>query len=613
MSGTTTWITDTVAELKLRQAQIINPQASVTMPVPNNTVPLTVPKGSGKQRTVWGKKLAAMTFGSHNDRHGNHNRNTPEGQEQAARLAAARQTIDEQITLGTAAAVTAPSSGGRQLSGNFFSAEGHNLRTDPQHAPDTTRPVVLFLSGSGGTAEEYGTNIAEFYQESGASMLAVNYGGYGGSTGGAPTEQSLLEDGQAMLKYLLDLGYTEDQIIIHGFSMGGAVAGVLQAHNEKQGMQLRGLMLDRPMVSVSGGVEAHGRDAVDEMTGNAVLRGMGRPVVKIASAFTRASTGSMSARKALTKNHSDTRVIVSGDEGRFAAQGDALRTKLQTRDPGRSVTGAASGVGHLKSDEMIAQNNTFMQAMIDTPPGATGPQVRFASGLSDVEKKSTRKLRERVATRVKDIETDVMRAEDEAGRVTVAINTSPKPLSSGAVGYVTARIPQIRNNVAQGFADVNEFAGILDATLDPITSNRIGTLRRRLRLLEKNLNAAAEAAGRAAVYGADAVAAEIDHAADMLGRYNAIPTPARTGNSFPEQELVASNVLFGKMSAAGVAFAGNDAQIVRDVRDAAGDIQMAIARARQPPPQPRVPVTRTNSGTALAQRRGRAKLTASLS
>jgi dienelactone hydrolase len=618
-----TWITDTVTELKLRTTAALAPQPSVVMPTQHNTPELTIPKASGKQRTIWGKKLAGMVFGSDADRHGNHDTTTTEGQEQAARLLAARAAIDEQITRGTAAKVSIPSKGGRQLDGNFFSAEGHNLRNANNNAPDTTRPVVLFLSGSGGTAEGYGTEIAEFYQESGASMLAVNFGGYGGSTGGAPTEQSLLEDGQAMLKHLLDLGYTEDQIIMHGFSMGGAVAGKLQAHNEKNGMKLRGLMLDRPMVSVSGGVQAHGYDAVDEATEDMpggvkpVLNTLGKGAVKVVSAITRQSTGTMSARKALTKKHSDTAVIVSGDQGRFAAQGAALRAKLQTRDPTRSVGGAASGAGHMEADPMIAQNDQAMLAMIATPPQGARPQVQFASGLSAAEKASTRKLRAAVNRRVQQIKDEVKRAEDDITRLQMLIATSATPLPANIANHVSSKVVQVRAAIAQVFTDTNEFARTLDPTLEPIASSDIANQRKKLRQIEKNLNAVAETAGVAPTYGADVIEAEVAHAIKMLSDYNAMPPVARTGTSYCEQQLIASTSLFAKMAnPGGVVFAGNDDQVVRDVRDAAGDIQMVIARARRAMPQPPQPQARTaltDSGAMKPKRKEREKLRASLS
>jgi len=46
----------------------------------------------------------------------------------------------------------------------------------------------------------------------------------GKSKGGKPTEKKVKEDGIIMFKYLMELGYTSEHIILYGASIGGIVA-----------------------------------------------------------------------------------------------------------------------------------------------------------------------------------------------------------------------------------------------------------------------------------------------------------------------------------------------------------------------------------------------------
>ena len=178
-----------------------------------------------------GKQLAGQLFGGPDDRTGRtleeidgkdvglHDQNS--------------QQIGAMWNDGTAAAVKIIGEGKRQLRGNFFSADGYNLKNNDNKV-DTSRPVVLLLTGSGGSAEEQGFDVAKFYTANGASVLSVNYAGFGGNA--APpddtSELSLQQDAQSMLQHLINLGYDPDKIIIHGYSMGAAVAAELQRANE---------------------------------------------------------------------------------------------------------------------------------------------------------------------------------------------------------------------------------------------------------------------------------------------------------------------------------------------------------------------------------------------
>lgn len=390
------WAADMMAELGLRQAQHGNAQP--TLATQTGGVALgNAPRGKGASTSWIGKKVADALFGDANDR-------SAIKPEIASRIGAQRSD-------GTAAAVAITSSNGNKLKGNFFSADNYNLKENAGPGgsvrPDTSRPVALFLSGSGGSAEDYGTDIAEFYQKSGASVLAANYGGFGGSTDASdaqsrPSEQSCYEDAAAMLQHLLDLGYTEDKIIIHGYSLGGAVAGKLEAEFAQQGRKFRGLMLDRPMVSATSGVK--GRMEFGKRT--------------LAAAITRKTVGKMSARKAILASDSDTPMVISTDEGRFADDGDALRNKLKGRraahqqsggsdaDAPRQATGARTNADHFKHDEMLSKNGTYLQDLIakDRSGATTSPPD---TGRTEMQKKSSLELRASIKAKIVDCSNDI--------------------------------------------------------------------------------------------------------------------------------------------------------------------------------------------------------------
>ena len=99
--------------------------------------------------------------------------------------------------------------------------------------------VVLFFSGSGGPAAEYAPQVIEPYLEMGAKVVTMDYRGYGnsetrnshGKKVGTPlSEKSLYQDGKAMLEYVMkNLKVKPENIILHGYSMGGAVASKVAA------------------------------------------------------------------------------------------------------------------------------------------------------------------------------------------------------------------------------------------------------------------------------------------------------------------------------------------------------------------------------------------------
>ncbi|BDU51447.1 alpha/beta hydrolase [Haliovirga abyssi] len=98
--------------------------------------------------------------------------------------------------------------------------------------------IVLFFHGNGGRIDK-GTQIemANFFYENGINFFAMEYRGYGQSSGFTTTEASTYEDAQYAYNYLLTIDsgkFKDGNIIIMGHSLGSAVAiDLATKENEK--------------------------------------------------------------------------------------------------------------------------------------------------------------------------------------------------------------------------------------------------------------------------------------------------------------------------------------------------------------------------------------------
>jgi fermentation-respiration switch protein FrsA (DUF1100 family) len=108
-------------------------------------------------------------------------------------------------------------------------------------APDA-KLATLHLHGNGGNITHRGLSARSIVQ-AGSSVLLLDYRGYGRSEG-SPSEKGLYRDAEAAYDWIAAQGYGPEQIVIHGESLGTAVAAYLATQRKS-----RGLILEAPFTS----------------------------------------------------------------------------------------------------------------------------------------------------------------------------------------------------------------------------------------------------------------------------------------------------------------------------------------------------------------------------
>ncbi|HCT5078048.1 TPA: MARTX multifunctional-autoprocessing repeats-in-toxin holotoxin RtxA [Vibrio cholerae] len=240
--------------------------------------------------------------------------------------------LDHAVEKGESQKITLQGEAGR-LTGYYHQG------TAPREgeASTTSGKVVLFLHGSGSSAEEQASAIRNHYQKQGIDMLAVNLRGYGESDGG-PSEKGLYQDARTMFNYLVnDKGIDPSNIIIHGYSMGGPIAADLARYAAQNGQAVSGLLLDRPMPSMTKAITAH------EVANPAGIVG----------AIAKAVNGQFSVEKNLEGLSKETSILLLTDNEGLGNEGEKLRTKLTAS--GYNVTGEQTFYGHEASNRLMSQ------------------------------------------------------------------------------------------------------------------------------------------------------------------------------------------------------------------------------------------------------------------
>jgi fermentation-respiration switch protein FrsA (DUF1100 family) len=120
-------------------------------------------------------------------------------------------------------------------------SDGVNLHAWWVARPDV-RFATLHLHGNAGNITHRDLSALAILS-AGSSVLLLDYRGYGKSEG-RPSERGLYRDAEAAYSWLLAKGYDPTRIILHGESLGTAVAAELASHRA-----CAGLVLEAPFTS----------------------------------------------------------------------------------------------------------------------------------------------------------------------------------------------------------------------------------------------------------------------------------------------------------------------------------------------------------------------------
>ena len=121
------------------------------------------------------------------------------------------------------------------------SSEGLSLNGWWLQPPDA-RWATLFLHGNAGNVTQR-TDAMREVAAAGSAVMILDYRGYGKSEG-SPTEAGLYRDARAAYDFLRNKGWTTEQIVLHGESLGTAVAVQLATE-----VEFGGIVLEAPFPS----------------------------------------------------------------------------------------------------------------------------------------------------------------------------------------------------------------------------------------------------------------------------------------------------------------------------------------------------------------------------
>lgn len=177
--------------------------------------------------------------------------------------------------------------------------------------------AVILFSGSGGNNVSQMAPIADQYVGQGYVCYGIDYRGFGKSgtekstndkkenskrfSSGMISENRIYEDSRIIYNYVLSEGYSPNNIILHGFSLGGAVASNLaveisqKAQGEGDDYKLGGLVMHSPMTSTFD----MGKDQGKEIFRRIHLSGISGIGGALGSIKTKGAMGSMSTKKNL--------------------------------------------------------------------------------------------------------------------------------------------------------------------------------------------------------------------------------------------------------------------------------------------------------------------------
>lgn len=106
------------------------------------------------------------------------------------------------------------------------------------------KKIIIYFHGNAGSLADW-KNVSEELPQTEYNLLIIDYRGYGKSEG-TFSETGLYADGEAAYDYAKKLGYSDQQIIFYGRSLGAGVAVEMALRHP-----VSGLILETPFTSIT--------------------------------------------------------------------------------------------------------------------------------------------------------------------------------------------------------------------------------------------------------------------------------------------------------------------------------------------------------------------------
>lgn len=135
---------------------------------------------------------------------------------------------------------------GYSLEDVFIDSGGIKLHSWLIEPPEKKfKSVVLLCHGNAGNIT---SRLAKALSiaSCGVPVLLFDYRGYGKSEAGGISEQAIYQDSQAAYDYLLQNGFLEQEVLIHGISLGGGAACYLSERNKPKALSLESTFTSIP-------------------------------------------------------------------------------------------------------------------------------------------------------------------------------------------------------------------------------------------------------------------------------------------------------------------------------------------------------------------------------
>jgi uncharacterized protein len=127
----------------------------------------------------------------------------------------------------------------------YATADGLTLSS--WYWPGDSKRLLIFFHGNAGN-QTIAAHYVEPLRAGGDALLVASYRGYGGNPG-KPSEAGLFADGAAILAQAHALGFTDDRIVLVGYSLGAAVALHLGTQEKVAGVITIGAFTTLPAVA----------------------------------------------------------------------------------------------------------------------------------------------------------------------------------------------------------------------------------------------------------------------------------------------------------------------------------------------------------------------------